>query len=155
MSADVLASLRAAFPEAETAESGGFGPALRLGAARELATVCTRLHDEAALGWDVLEDYTALDQGERFLLVLHLVRSRDVRARLTVTAPVARDAAAAPTLCGVYASAEWYEREIFDLFGVTFTGHPDLRRILLPEDWTGHPLRKDYTDDKILKRPGA
>lgn len=155
MSAEVLTALRAAFPGIGTDEAGGFGPALRLGAAQDLTAVCARLRDDAVLGWDVLEDYTALDQGETFLLVLHLVRSADVRARLTVTAPVPRGAAVAPTLSGVFGSAEWYEREIFDLFGVAFTGHPDLRRILLPEDWTGHPLRKDYTDDKMLKRPGA
>lgn len=155
MSAERLAALRSAFPGAETAEDGGFGPALRLGSVRDLPAVGAKLRDEAGLGWDVLEDYTALDQGESFLLVLHLVRSTDVRARLTVTAPVPRAAAAAPTLSGIFRSAEWYEREIFDLFGVTFTGHPDLRRILLPEDWTGHPLRKDYTDDKMLKGPEA
>ena len=49
-----------------------------------------------------------------------------------------------PTLCGLYDGANWYERETFDLMGVVFRNHPDLRRIMLPEDWTGHPLRKDY-----------
>ena len=48
----------------------------------------------------------------------------------------------------------WQEREVYDLFGIVFDGHPDLRRILLPEDWVGHPLRKDYDDARMIRRPG-
>jgi len=155
MSTEFSKRLRTAFPMAKIGEKGGFGPVLALASGQELPDVCARLRNDSELGLDVLEDYTALDEGGQFVLVLHLLRLSDPSVRLTVKAFVPRDAAEAPTLTALYGSADWYEREIFDMFGVRFTGHPDLRRILLPEDWTGYPLRKDYTDDKILKRPVA
>ena len=152
MSAVTPEEMRVALPQAEVAPDGGFGPAAILGAAAELPAALAALR---ALALDVCEDYTALDTGETFTLVLHLVSGADVRRRATLKAPVPKAAAAAPSLVAHFGIADWYEREIFDMFGIRFDHHPDLRRILLPEDWVGHPLRKDYTDDKMLKRPGA
>jgi NADH-quinone oxidoreductase subunit C len=68
------------------------------------------------------------------------------RHALTVKVGVARDDPRLATVATVWRTAIWQEREIFDLLGVVFAGHPDLRRILLPEDWVGHPLRKDYVE---------
>lgn len=149
-----LAALQKALPHATLEPGGAFGPVVRLPLASDLPNVCQKLRARPEPGVDVLEDYTALDLGEGFELVLHLVSSEDVTRRLTVKAPVSRRTPEAPSLVTSFGSAEWYEREIFDMFGIRFTGHPDLRRILLPEDWEGNPLRKDYTDDKLLKRPG-
>lgn len=105
-------------------------------------------------GFDVLEDYTAQHTPPGFELVLRLVSSTD-NNKLTVKSAITKDTQQVASLVPVFASADWYEREMFDMFGIQFKGHPDLRRILLPEDWQGHPLRKDYEDEKLLKRTGA
>jgi NADH-quinone oxidoreductase subunit C len=96
--------------------------------------------------FDYLVDVTAVDypkRAERFDLVYILYSfSRNERIRVkTVLAEGARPA----TAVGVHTGANWLEREVFDMFGIQFEGHPDMRRILLPEEWEGHPLRKDYS----------
>ena len=93
-----------------------------------------------------LTDVTAVDwqpQEPRFEVVYHLHSvERNARLRLKCRLPGA--APQIDSVSGVWRSANWYEREIFDLFGIAFPGHPDLRRIMLPDSWEGHPLRKDY-----------
>jgi NADH:ubiquinone oxidoreductase subunit C len=76
-------------------------------------------------------------------MVYHLYRPSDC-CRLALRVKVPRDAAVIPTLTHLFACADWNEREAFDLMGITFTGHPNLKRLLMPDDWVGHPLRKDY-----------
>ena len=98
-----------------------------------------------------LEDLTAIDESARqdptqrggFTLVYQAL-SFETATRVRVKARVPGEHPEAPSLTKVWPSANWYEREVYDLFGIKFTGHPDLRRILLPHDWEGHPLRKDY-----------
>jgi len=95
--------------------------------------------------FDLLEDYTAVDwprREKRFDLVA-ILYSFPHNIRLRLKAPLA-DGAAAASLVPVWSTANWLEREIFDMFGIRFTDHPDLKRILLPDEWQGFPLRKDY-----------
>ena len=111
-----------------------------------LRAVAERCRDHAELKFDLLTDATCVDrypQEPRFELNYHLVSipRRDkirLKVRLSGSDPVV------DTLVPVWPGANWLEREIFDLFGIRFEGHPDLRRILLPEDWEGYPLRRDY-----------
>ncbi|MBM4273883.1 MAG: NADH-quinone oxidoreductase subunit C [Deltaproteobacteria bacterium] len=89
-----------------------------------------------------LESLTALDLKESFTLVYHFANF-DQLCRTVVHASLAKTAQA-PTISHIYAGADWYEREVYDLFGIRFAGHPDLKRILLPEDADFHPLLKDF-----------
>ena len=90
---------------------------------------------------------TAVDWKEQGMEILCRVENLDARFALTLRARLAVGAERCPTLTGVWRGADWMERECWDMFGVRFEGHPDHRRILLAEDWEGHPLRKDYAVD--------
>jgi NADH-quinone oxidoreductase subunit C len=97
-------------------------------------------------GFDLLIALTAVDYWPaepRFALVYRLY-STSGNATIGLRLPVPGAAAEVPTLENIFPNANWHEREIFDMFGVRFSGHSDLRRILMPHDWEGHPLRKDY-----------
>jgi NADH-quinone oxidoreductase subunit C len=112
-----------------------------------LLEICTYLKKN--LQYDFLETITAVDWPERvprFDIVYQLLSMPNLCfVRLKVRVGQRREEhPSVPTVTGVWPGANWYEREIYDLFGITFTGHPDLRRILMPEDWTTYPLRKDY-----------
>ncbi len=107
--------------------------------------VLKALRDEFA--FEQLVDVTAVDywpqESPRFHMV-YTLRSLAQTLVLRLRAPLYGNAPVAPSVEGIYPGANWYEREVFDMFGVKFSGHSDLRRIIMPHDWQGHPLRKDY-----------
>jgi NADH-quinone oxidoreductase subunit C len=107
---------------------------------------CRHLRDDTECAFDMCADMTAVHwpdrKGEEFDIVLQLYSVAHNR-RLRVKTAVA-DGEEAPSVTPIWAGADWMEREAFDMFGVRFDGHPDLRRILLPSDWPGYPLRKEY-----------
>jgi len=108
-----------------------------------LAEIGLYLRDEEK--FDMLTDETAVDwprREKRFDVVLNLY-SFPKNERLRVKVHAGKDEEV-PTMTGVWATANWLEREVYDMFGIVFSGHPNLKRILLPEEWQGHPLRKDY-----------
>jgi NADH-quinone oxidoreductase subunit C len=112
---------------------------------RSIVAVAKILRDDKSLDYKLLCDLTCVDRPEtaqRFNVVYNfysVTRNKRIFLRVRVA-----EGEAVPTVSGVYPSADWAEREVFDLFGVLFEGHPDLRRIVLPDDWQGNPLRKDY-----------
>jgi NADH-quinone oxidoreductase subunit C len=111
-----------------------------------LTATCLALRDTPGLEFVAFTDVTAADfhprRTPRFDVVYHLV-SPHRRDRVRLKVRVHTDEAI-PTVSKIWAGAGWPERELFDLFGIVFTGHEDLRRLMMPEDWEGHPLRKDY-----------
>ena len=113
--------------------------------ADRLVDTCRALRDADALSFRAIIEVTAADyfpRAPRFELVYHLLSiRRRMRVRLKVRVA---EGGSVPTVQGVWKGAGWPEREVWDMFGIVFTGHPDLRRLLMPEDWEGHPARKDY-----------
>jgi NADH-quinone oxidoreductase subunit C len=119
--------------------------------ASRLVEVATHLRDAPGARFNFCSDVTASDwppRPKRFDVIYSLY-SIVLKHRVRLKVQVAEDEAV-PTVTGVWPSANWLEREVFDLFGIRFEGHPDLRRILMPDDWQGHPQRKDYP----LEGPG-
>ncbi len=147
----MIETLRALLPHValEPGESSD-QPTLRV-PADALRDVARLLHDHAELAFVLLADVTAVDwwpREPRFEVVYHL-SSMTQRVRLKVT--LAGDAARLPTLQSVWPGAGWLEREVWDMFGIVFEDHGDLRRLLMPEDWEGFPLRKDFPVQIRLK----
>jgi len=108
--------------------------------------VCSILRDLADCPFNFLADLTCVDwypSEPRFEVVYHLL-SISKKERVRLKARLDGSSAAIESVTSVWLAANHYEREVFDLFGVRFTGHPNLKRIMMPDDWEGHPLRKDY-----------
>jgi NADH-quinone oxidoreductase subunit C len=115
-------------------------------ARKNLRSVAERCRDDHALQFNLLTDATCVDRfpmEPRYELQYHLV-SIPLRQKVRIRVPLFGSDLVVDSMVPVWPGANWLEREIFDLFGIQFTGHPDLRRILLPEDWEGYPLRKDF-----------
>lgn len=113
-----------------------------------------RLRSYQWLTFDLLLTHTAVDWPEENRFELVYVLYSTVHGHwLIVTTSVPRDNPVAPTVSGIWPIAHWQEREAYDMFGVQYDDHPDLRRVFLEDDWVGFPLRKDYHDDNMLERP--
>ena len=104
------------------------------------------LKEAPGLGYTFLSALTAYDDypAEPRFNVVYLLRNMQSYDSLRLRCTLPGSDPVMPTATAMFPNANWYEREVFDLFGITFTGHPDLRRLLMPDNWHGHPLRKDY-----------
>jgi NADH:ubiquinone oxidoreductase subunit C len=106
----------------------------------------------AGSGFARLEFLTCVDWDDHFTLTLQTY-GMESRTVMRLVADIPRDGVEVPTVSDLWPAADWEERETHDQFGVVFAGHPDLRRILNPETWEGHPLRRDYVDHVDITRP--
>jgi NADH-quinone oxidoreductase subunit C len=148
-------------PEAVVSSSIAFGELTLVANLANLEALVETLRDDASCRFTSLVDITAVDHPERsarFDMVYHFLsmyRNHRIRVKVAV-----REDEMVPSLTGLHPSANWFEREVFDMFGILFSGHPDLRRILTDYGFRGYPLRKDfpttgYTEvryDEALKR---
>jgi NADH-quinone oxidoreductase subunit C len=139
--------LRASFPDAPILAARTFGADWAIVPANLIVDACQALRDGPGVRFELLADVTAVDllpRAPRWEVVYSFLSlARNARFRLKVELEDGPDPVV-PSVTGVYLSAAGYEREIYDLMGIAFSGHPDLRRILLPDDWEGHPLRFDH-----------
>ena len=152
MEADaLLETLKLRFGAAVVETHANHGDATAVVTRETIRDVLKTCRDEADLGFDMLMDLTAVDysrfpgreDGPRFEVVYHLY-SLPHNHRLRVKVRVDEDEAVVPSSAALWPIANWFEREVWDMFGVRFDGHPDLRRLLMYEEFVGHPLRKDY-----------
>jgi NADH-quinone oxidoreductase subunit C len=112
-----------------------------------IVEICQFAQAEAGLDFDYCEDVTGIDWPARNLIeVVYHLFSLQHRHQIVLKVEADRSQPSVPSIEGVWKAANWLEREVYDMLGVTFVGHPDMRRILLPDDWVGHPLRKDYQE---------
>ena len=110
------------------------------------------IEDYKNQGYEMMVDLTAVDwyrkKEPRFEVIVNLL-SVSKNSRLIVNVSVPDEDLKVPSICEIYPGANFYEREVFDMFGIEFENHPELTRILMPDDWTGNPLRKDYGSGRI------
>lgn len=158
----VLELLQQRLPEAIIETGSYVGDEMALVDKAHLLETLTLLRDDPELDFSMLTDLTVVDwlgQSPRFEVVYHLYSIQHKhRVRLKVGVDEQEGECEVPTATGLWHSAAWSEREAWDLYGVRFTGHPDLRRILMYEEFVGHPLRKDYPQNArqpLIRRPDA
>ena len=160
--ATILSKIKESFPEAILDMTEFAGEHIFHVKGRDILTVLTELKAD---GFNFLADLTAIDNltlggFERFAVSYHLL-CHQTAERLTVKAYIPEEEPSLPSVESLWKTADWQEREVFDLYGIKFEGHPNLIRIMNPDDFDGYPLRKDYprlgrkerSDFPVIKRP--
>ena len=145
--AAIHARLREQFGDAIGVLEGAGTNAFAVVDPARIAEVGAFCRDDEALRFDCLSNLSGVDYPKQghIQIVYHLL-SYPLRHVFVLKVNATRDDPVVVTVSNVWSAGDWQEREVFDLLGVSFTGHPDLRRILMPEDWPGHPLRKDFVE---------
>lgn len=119
----------------------------------DLVPVCTTLYQHASTYFDMLSCVTGIDNGPQAgtMEIAYNLYSIPYNLHLMIKVSLPRDGASLETVSHIWRTADWHEREIFDMLGIHFKNHPDLRRILMPADWEGNPLRKDYKQQEYYR----
>lgn len=146
---DIFAQLEIRFPgQVHDFKGDVKEPFLKVDASA-IVDVCRLLRDTVMHKFEVLSDLTAIDwPKEEIIQVVYHLFSYSQNQQIVLKVDLPRDNPKIATVESVWKVANWFEREVYDLFGVIFEGHSDLRRIMLPDDWVGYPLRKDYVEQE-------
>ncbi|MDD3269520.1 MAG: NADH-quinone oxidoreductase subunit C [Syntrophomonadaceae bacterium] len=136
----ILNDIKQVFGETIEINADKFFPIVRCDA-EQLLELMRTLKEQ--FGFNYLANLNGVDYGEQFEMIYHLY-TIPARAKLLVKTRVSRDVPILPSLIELWPTADWQEREVYDLMGILFQGHPNLLRVLLPDDFIGHPLRKDF-----------
>src|SRR5688572_6522531 len=122
-------------------------------AVADLVSVMDALYRNPATYFDMLSCITGIDNGVQAatMEVVYNLYSIPFHHHLMIKVTLSRDQAEVESVSHIWKTANWHEREVFDMYGIRFKNHPDLRRILMPADWEGHPLRKDYTHQEYYR----
>lgn len=147
----LLEIVKSVSPEATVDEKSS--PAAFIVPADSLKKVCTELYRNPVTYFDMLSCLTGIDNGPQAntMEVVYNLYSIPFNVSLAVKVMLPRENPVIDSVISVWRTADWHEREAFDMFGIQFNGHPDLRRILLPADWEGYPLRKDYAQQQYYR----
>lgn len=147
---EIKSSIEAKMPGAVLGEDQASSPAALIIHANQIVAVCELLHTNEKTYFDSLSCLTGLDNGEEknTMEVIYNLYSIPYDLHLALKVELDRSEPEIDSVTGIWRTADWHEREAYDLLGIQFKGHPDLRRILLPDDWEGHPLRKDYVEQE-------
>lgn len=117
-----------------------------------VAKICSYLKDTESLQFDSLMNLAGHDpDGESDLIIVYHLYSSTNDHYITLKTQVPREGSSVESVANIYRTADWHEREAYDMFGISFSGHPDLKRILLEDDWEGYPLRKDYVPAEFYR----
>ncbi|MCE5314560.1 MAG: NADH-quinone oxidoreductase subunit C [Armatimonadota bacterium] len=143
MSEIIEKAIRDNFPDAVLESKDVFGTLNIKIVPDALLDICEMLHARVETPFDYLADITAIDWQDRIEVVYQLTALAS-NTKIALRVDLDRNDPQVESITSIWKGADFQEREVYDLMGVVFKGHPDLRRILLPEDWEGHPLRKDY-----------
>ncbi len=146
LTAGLVDALRDRLTEKRTRADGTLEFEVEPGAVRDAAVALLRG------GLDRLEFLTAIDWRDRFEVVYQIYSFRD-KTNVRLRTSIGRDVPRLDSVSDLWPVAHWEEREVYDQFGIVFDGNPKLSRILNPDDWEGHPLRKDYQDEQVVKLP--
>ncbi|MDP1727374.1 MAG: NADH-quinone oxidoreductase subunit C [Bacteroidota bacterium] len=142
-------TLTAILPSSSFDETGEFLTVIV--PSEDLLPFMTELRSNTGLDFDYLFCLTCIDWKDHLMMVYHLMSKTHKHALVIKAKLTNREDPQIETVCHIWRTAEFHEREVFDLFGVKFINHPDLRRIFLDDDWDGFPLRKDYVDENMIE----